>query len=520
MSVETPKGWASCKIGEITQIVSGGTPPSKDLTNFTTEGGIPWITPADLSGYKNVYISHGARNLSDKGFSVCSATKIPVGSVLFSSRAPVGYVAIAANELSTNQGFKSFVLPDGLDSRFIYFYLKHIKPIAEAMATGTTFKELSGSVIAQLPLTIAPFNEQRRIADKLDSLLARVDACRDRLHKIPITLKCFRQSILVAATSGQFFEENWLQTEDKTATILLLSQVVKQLKTGPFGSVLHRSDYVHSGVPLVNPMHINAGRITPSNDITISREKAEELREYQLKKGDIVIARRGVMGRCAVVGIREQGWLCGSGSMIIRTTEQILPEYLQLVLSSPNIVRDLESNAVGSTMVNLNQQIILNLKIPVPSIVKQELIINHVRVLFLLADRIEEYHQNAIKQVEQLTPTLLSKAFCGELVPQDPNDEPAAILLDRIHAERIANPSILKRDLITRKPKMTNESVKKIIDELPSDAFSFEDLHKQLAGDYDSFKDILFELLDEDEPSIEQMFDKQAKAIHFIRKQK
>jgi type I restriction enzyme S subunit len=270
-------------------------------------------------------------------------------------------------------------------------------------------------------------------------------------------------------------------------------------------------------------MHINAGRITPSNDITISREKAEELREYQLKKDDLVIARRGVMGRCAVVGIKEQGWLCGSGSMVIRTTDQILPEYLQLVLSSPNIVRDLESNAVGSTMVNLNQQIILNLKIPVPSIVKQELIINHVRVLFLLADRIEEYHQNAIKQVEQLTPTLLSKAFCGELVPQDPNDEPAAILLDRIHAERIANPSILKRDLITRKPKMTkmtNESVKKIIDELPSDALSFEDLHKKLAGDYDSFKDILFELLDEDEPSIEQMFDKQAKAIHFIRKQK
>jgi type I restriction enzyme S subunit len=374
---------------------------------------------------------------------------------------------------------------------------------------------------SEIPL--APFDEQKRIVDKLDSLLTMIDVCRDRLYKIPIILKCFRQSILVAVTSGEFVEENWLQTEGDTVRILLLSQIVEQLKTGPFGSVIHRSDYVHSGVPLINPMHINAGRITPSNDITISREKAEELREYQLKKGDIVIARRGVMGRCAVVGIREQGWLCGSGSMIIRTTDQILPEYLQLVLSSPNIVRDLESNAVGSTMVNLNQQIILNLKIPVPSIVKQELIINHVRVLFLLADRIEEYHQNAIKQVEQLTPTLLSKAFCGELVPQDPNDEPAAILLDRIHAERIANPSILKRDLITRKPKMTkmtNESVKKIIDELPSDAFSFEDLHKKLAGDYDSFKDILFELLDEDEPSIEQMFDKQAKAIHFIRKQK
>lgn len=102
MSRETPEGWVSCKIGEVTQIVSGGTPPSKDLTNFTTEGGIPWITPADLSGYKDIYISRGARNL------------------------------------------------------FVYFYLKHTKPVAEAMATGTTFKELSGSVAAQLPLLIAP----------------------------------------------------------------------------------------------------------------------------------------------------------------------------------------------------------------------------------------------------------------------------------------------------------------------------------------------------------------------------
>lgn len=204
---KTPEGWTSCKIGEVTQIVSGGTPPSKDLTNFTTEGGIPWITPADLSGYKDVYISRGARNLSEKGFWACSATKIPQGSVLLSSRAPVGYVAIAANELTTNQGFKSFVLPEGLDSRFVYFYLKHIKDVAEAMATGTTFKELSGSVTAQLPLLIAPLDEQRRIVEKLNALLARVDACRDRLDRVSHIIKRFRQAVLNAATSGQLTED-------------------------------------------------------------------------------------------------------------------------------------------------------------------------------------------------------------------------------------------------------------------------------------------------------------------------
>lgn len=525
---DIPMGWTTATISDITEYLSRGKQPK--YTNYST---LPVINQRAIrwTGIQNEYLKY----VDPLQFDVWEPERfIQDGDILWNS---TGTGTLGRACLVTERDLEPPKVVDShvtilrpnktaIDPRYIFFWIQssEVQDNIVNFATGATNQiELSRAVIASMNIPIAPLSEQKNIVDKLDSLLALVDACRDRLHKVPIILKCFRQSILVAATSGQFTEENWLETESDTVTILLLSQVVKQLKTGPFGSVLHRSDYVHNGVPLVNPMHINAGRITPSNDITISREKAEELREYQLKKGDIVIARRGVMGRCAVVGTREQGWLCGSGSMIIRTTDQILPEYLQLVLSSPNIVRDLESNAVGSTMVNLNQQIILNLKIPVPSIVKQKLIINHVRVLFLLADRIEEYHQNAIKQVEQLTPTLLSKAFCGELVPQDPNDEPAAILLDRIHAERIANPSILKRDLITRKPKMTkmtNESVKKIIDELPSDAFSFEDLHKKLAGDYDSFKDILFELLDEDEPSIEQMFDKQAKAIHFIRKQK
>jgi Type I restriction modification DNA specificity domain len=183
-------------------------------------------------------------------------------------------------------------------------------------------------------------------------------------------------------------------------------------------------------------MHINVGRITPTSEMTISEEKAEELQDYLLREGDIVFARRGVMGRCAVVGIKEQGWLCGSGSMIIRTTDQVLPEYLQIVLSSPDIVDTLEANAVGSTMVNLNQKILLDLIIPVPSITKQELIIRHVRALFSYTDRLEVRHQNALRQVEQLTPALLAIAFRGELVPQNPDDESVSVLLEKIQIEK------------------------------------------------------------------------------------
>ncbi len=202
-----PPGWVLCEIGEVCQVVGGGTPPSKDPANFTDEDGIPWITPADLSGYSKAFIERGARNLTELGYKRSSAKLVPPGTVLFSSRAPVGYVAIAANELATNQGFKSFVPPKEVDSRFLYYYLRHIRPLAEARATGTTFKELSGSNAAKLPLLIPPLAEQKRIADKLDALLARVDRCRARLDRVPLILKRFRQAVLAAATSGKLTEE-------------------------------------------------------------------------------------------------------------------------------------------------------------------------------------------------------------------------------------------------------------------------------------------------------------------------
>ena len=271
MNQRIPETWASCEIGEIADVIGGATPPSKDITNFDESGGISWITPADLSGYKAMYISRGARNLSEKGFATCSATMLPSGAVLFSSRAPVGYVAIAANPMCTNQGFKSFVLADGIDSRFVYFYLRFIKPLAEERATGTTFKELSGAAAARLPLTVAPTNEQKRIADTIDAALARVDACRERLNRVPAILKRFRQAVLAAATSGQLTEE-WREAHDDSITSKGLVTVSREalppgwwwscpeeikarerysLAIGPFGSNLKVKDYRPTGVPLV-----------------------------------------------------------------------------------------------------------------------------------------------------------------------------------------------------------------------------------------------------------------------------
>ena len=136
-------------MGEIADVVGGGTPKTKDPSNFDN-GDIPWITPADLTGYTAKYIERGKRNISKKGLDGSAARMMPAGAVLFSSRAPIGYVAIAANPVCTNQGFKSFVPRAGVLPEYLYYYLKQAKPLADDLASGTTFKEVSAKRAAMI----------------------------------------------------------------------------------------------------------------------------------------------------------------------------------------------------------------------------------------------------------------------------------------------------------------------------------------------------------------------------------
>jgi type I restriction enzyme S subunit len=169
-------------------------------------------------------------------------------------------------------------------------------------------------------------------------------------------------------------------------------------------------------VPVFNPIHINDSTITPSDDTSITRKKAHELSEFRLKEGDVVIARRGEMGRCAVVGERESGWLCGTGSMILRPTSSLLAHYLQMYLSSPSTVTALEADAVGSTMVNLNQTILLSLAIPMPPVDEQTEVILRVHNSFERIGHLAAEARCAHSLLDRLDQATLAKAFRGELV--------------------------------------------------------------------------------------------------------
>lgn len=142
------------------------------------------------------------------------------------------------------------------------------------------------------------------------------------------------------------------------------------IKIGPFGSLLHKEDYIDGGHPLLNPSHIVDGKVSPDDKLTISDEKYEELSAYQLKTGDVVMGRRGEMGRCAVVP--EDGFLCGTGSMLIRTKGEVTADYIQKIISFPSFKKTIEDMAVGQTMPNLNVPIVSGFQIIKPPMEVQD----------------------------------------------------------------------------------------------------------------------------------------------------
>ena len=169
--------WKEYKLGEIGTIVGGATPSTKDPVNY--DGDIAWITPKDLSGHTGMFIRRGERMISQIGFDSCSCKMLPKGSVLFSSRAPIGYVAIAEYELCTNQGFKSVIPNSDLTNNiFLYYLLVYNKDYIEGLGSGTTFKEVSGQTMKNVDVKIPSLQTQNKIASILKSLDDKIEVNR------------------------------------------------------------------------------------------------------------------------------------------------------------------------------------------------------------------------------------------------------------------------------------------------------------------------------------------------------
>lgn len=216
------ESWKKMHLGNLTQIIGGGTPKT-NILEYYENGEISWITPADLSNYNNIYIKKGRKNITKLGLEKSSAKLLPKGTVLLSSRAPIGYVAISKNELATNQGFKNFLPNDKYVPEFLYYYLKFMGKKLEDYASGTTFLELSAKRTAEIPITIPSIEEQTQIIDILSSVIENEQRAKDICNVIE-KIDLMKKAILARAFRGELGTNN----PEEESAIELLKEVLKE----------------------------------------------------------------------------------------------------------------------------------------------------------------------------------------------------------------------------------------------------------------------------------------------------
>lgn len=445
--------WIDVNIGEVSDVVGGGTPDTKDSSNFTEKGkGIPWITPADLSGYSKMFISTGARDLSKKGYENSSAKILPKGTILFSSRAPIGYVAIAENEITTNQGFKSFVLHNGIDSVYAYYFLISIKEIAEEKGTGTTFKEISGTTAKTLPFRVFPFAEQKEIADRLDNLLAQVESIKLRLKKVAEIIKRFKQSVLNVAISGNI-SADWRASSQYNSENIPVSWKKKYLPE----ILRFKPQNGYSGKPVKYETKTKVLSLSATTMGVFNPDCFKYLDEFipeeshvWLKNNDILLQRGNTLEYVGVPAIykgKDNQYIYPD--LMIRLCVQqeiVLSDYLYYYLSSEKIRNYMRKNATGTTgtMPKINQGVLEKLIVNLPPYSEQNVIVERIDKFFKGIQLLEMKIQDAQGYMDNLEKSVLTKAFSGELTAEWREQHPelisgensAVALLERIKEEK------------------------------------------------------------------------------------
>jgi type I restriction enzyme S subunit len=311
---------------------------------------------------------------------------------------------------------------DEIHPKFLYLFCKHFNFYTLDHSTGRP--SLTQTNLYGIKMPLPPLAEQHRIVSKIDALFSKLDKGVEMLQVIRQQLRTYRQAVLKWAFEGKLTRTTW-ETE-------ILGKIAHSIKIGPFGTLLHKSDYVQGGIPVVNPKHMREYKVNEDNSVSITAEKATELSSYAIYENDVLIARRGEMGRTAYISARENGWLCGTGSMVIRFPKGYLGQLYAYLLSAEQTKKYLIDNCNGTTMSNLNEKIIKGLPMPIISIGQQKETLAAIESRLSVCDKLEAIVEENLSKANALRQSILKKAFAGRLVPQDPSDEPAEKLLERI----------------------------------------------------------------------------------------
>jgi type I restriction enzyme S subunit len=339
--------------------------------------------------------------------------------VLYTSRAPIGYVAIASQSVCTNQGFKSLVPPAGLIPDYLYWYMRHATEEVRSRASGTTFAEISGRAIADVPLLLAPHQEQHRIVAAIEERFSRLESGLEALARLPKRLASLRRTLLTGMVGAEW----------PTA-------VLQDVAETRLGKMLSRKSKTGTGeLQYLRNQNVQWGRFD-LRDLSVMNFDPDERERFHLEAGDLLVCEGGVVGRCAVWEGQLAECYYQKALHRIRPSTAVRAKWIAMVLEHFAHEGLLAPHSGGITIQHLPQEDLRRLVIPLPPLHEQDEMISRLGEYGTVADAMRDGLARSERRAKALRSSVLANAFSGKLVAQHPGDEPAATLLKRIAGER------------------------------------------------------------------------------------
>jgi type I restriction enzyme, S subunit len=398
---DLPKGWHWVKLSDVTRVVAGTTPKS-GVAEYWIDGDIVWITPTDLGSSDEKSIFTSSRRITKAGFDSCGLSIVPSGSVVLSSRAPIGHLGIARVPLCTNQGCKSFVPSELVDTEFLYFALKQAVPVLQGLGSGATFKEVSKTQLENFEIPLPPLDEQRRIASRLNEQLAAVESARVAAEE---QLEAARQlpSAYLHELFGDSAKHKWNWQKLGEVCELLPSKTIKSI-----------GDTV---VTAITTACLSENGFLPAG-LKTSRMDAKDAEQALVKGGEILIARSNtpdLVGRVSIYPGNLPNVVASDLTIRIWAGSACHPPFLTAYLSYlylSGFWKEMAGGASGS-MKKITRTQVIEVKIPVPDIETQKKTVAELQSKMDNFRQLTQSIESQLAEINRLPASLLREAFAG-----------------------------------------------------------------------------------------------------------
>ena len=482
-----PDRWVWTTIGDVADTTSGGT-PSRKRSRYYMDGTIPWVKSGEL---RDGVVSNAEESITKEALDSSSARVFPKDTPLVALYgATVGRTGILGINAATNQAVCAiFAWQSAFTPEFIVYWLRFQRPQLIEMSSGGAQPNISQQIVRAFPLPLAPLPEQRRIVAEIETQFTRLDAGVAALERARANLRRYKASVLKAACEGRLVPTEAelaraggrdYEPADQLLTCILaerrarweaenpgkkhkepappdteglpelpegwayslieplLSTSRSGMKTGPFGSLLKKHEHRPEGIPVLGIENIGPTGYVPGNKIFITEKKADQLSKYDVQPNDILISRSGTVGEVCIVPEGLGPARFSTNLMrIVLTPNSMLPKFFIFLFNgSPFVLDQVSELCSGSTRDFLNQKILKSVVFPLPPLPEQRRIVAEVERRLSVVAALEASVEAALARARRLRQAVLKRAFEGRLVPQDPNDEPASVLLERIRAQR------------------------------------------------------------------------------------